>query len=196
LVASRKGAPADQRSTTFLEQSMRYTSFLIPGEVTLKVTITELSGNKLEFKLENQAGGTIADLRGLFFDFANSEILSSNLSIAGGEVTGYSILDDGVTNLGGGVNMNGVGVFDAGILFGTAGIGKDDISSTTFTITSDQSLRLEDFLDVDFGVRYTSVGDADGAREGSLKIFGDSDDAVILDTMPPPVDPWPFPPAY
>jgi hypothetical protein len=196
LVASRKGAPADQRSTTFLEQSMRYTSFLIPGEVTLKVTITELSGNKLEFKLENQAGGTIADLRGLFFDFANSEILSSNLSIAGGEVTGYSILDDGVTNLGGGVNMNGTSVYDGGILFGTAGIGKDDISSTTFTITSDQSLRLEDFLDVDFGVSYTRDGDADRARECTHKIIGDTDDAVILDTMPPPVDPWPFPPAY
>ena len=172
---------------------MRYTTFLIPGAITLKVTITELSGNKLEFKLENQAGDQIADLRGLFFDMGNSAVQSS-LTISGDAVSAYSISDDGVTNLGGGVNMNGAGVFDAGILFGTAGIGKDDISSTTFTIESDQSLRLEDFLDVDFGVRYTSVGEANEAREGSLKIFGDSDDAVIIDTMPPPLDPWPFPP--
>jgi hypothetical protein len=171
---------------------MRYTTFLIPGEVTLKVTITELSGNKLEFKLENQSGDAVGDLRGLFFDVGDSSILS-HLSIAGSDVTGYSIKNDGVTNLGGGVNMSGVSVFDAGIVFGTSGIGKDDVSSTTFTVTSDQNLRLEDFLDVDFGVRYTSVGEAyGGAREDSLKIFGDSDDAVILYT--PPIDPWPFPP--
>jgi hypothetical protein len=169
---------------------MRYTSFLIPGAVTLKVTITELSGNKLEFKLENQAGANIGDLRGLFFDVNNSAILP-HLSISGANVSGYTLADDAVTNLGGGVNMNGTSVYDGGILFGTAGIGKDDISSTAFTVSSDEALHLEDFLNVDFGVRYTSVGEIDGAREGSLKIFGESDHFVIMDTSP--IDPFPFP---
>jgi hypothetical protein len=160
-------------------------SFLIPGEVSLRVTLTELEDGSVKFDLSNE-GDQVGDLRGLFFDFNDPSLLSS-LSVSGGDVSESSFANDYVRNLGDGVNMNGVGVFDAGIAFGTAGISYDDIFATSFILSSSSGpLDLEMFENVEFGVRYTSVGDADGAREDSLKLVALSPDYVPIDPMDPP----------
>ena len=154
-------------------------SFLIPGAVGLRVTLTELDDGSVRFDLENE-GGT-ADLRGIFFDFNNPELLSS-LSVTGDDVSGSAFADDGVGNLGGGVNMNGAGPFDIGVAFGSAGLGDDDISATSFTLrSSDGPLDLSAFANVEFGVRFTSVGSEDGGREDSLKLLGLSPDVPPSD---------------
>ena len=161
---------------------MQTMSFVISGTVGLRITLTEQADGSLRFDLVNE-GEQVADLRGLFFDTVDAGLLAG-LTVAGADVTRSLMGDDAVTNLGGGVNMNGVGAFDVGILFGTAGIGKDDIGDTSFTLrSSDGPLEVEDFAGVDFGVRFTSVGDADGRRDGSLKLFGGSPDAP----PPPPI---------
>lgn len=160
-------------------------SFLIPGSVSLRVTLTELDDGSVKFDLSNE-GDQVGDLRGLFFDFNDPNLLSS-LSVTGAQVSGSSFANDYVRNLGGGVNMNGAGVFDAGISFGTAGIGYDDIFSTSFILSSSSGpLELEMFENVEFGVRYTSVGTEDGAREDSLKLVALSPDYVPIDPMDPP----------
>ena len=157
-------------------------SFTISGAESLNVTLTELEDGSVRFDLAN-AGPLLADLRGLFFDVNNAGLLSS-LSVVGTAVTTTQFRDDGVTNVGGGVNMNGLSSFDVGVAFGTSGIGKDDISSTSFVLKSSAgALSLADFANVDFGVRFTSVGEDGGSRDGSLKILGHSPDAA-----PPPPD--------
>lgn len=143
-------------------------SFEIPGAAGLQVTLTSLDDGSVRFDLVN-TGDQLADLRGLFFDFNDPALLSS-LSIAGDEVSASSFADDSVRNLGAGVNMNGAGVFDVGVAFGSAGIGEDDIFATSFTLSSsDGPLSLAAFANVEFGVRFTSVG-FEGDREDSLKL--------------------------
>lgn len=150
---------------------MNSLSFDLAGAVGLHVTITENPDGTLRFDLMN-SGSQIGDLRGLFFDLQDAS-LAGSLKVSGGQVSNYNFADDGITNLGGGVNMNGAGDFDGGVAFGTAGIGKDDISSTSFTLDSlTRDLTLEDFSMVSFGARFTSVGSEDGARTDSLKIVG------------------------
>lgn len=163
-------------------------SFSIPGTVGLQVTLTELEDGSVRFDLEN-SGEQVADLRGLFFDFNDPALLSS-LYVAGSDVTGASFVDDSVRNLGQGVNMNGAGIFDVGVAFGSAGIGEDDIFATSFTLSSSEGpLSLEAFANAEFGVRFTSVGTLDGEREESLKLVALSPDYVRggeIDPPPPP----------
>lgn len=169
---------------------MESMSFTIPGAVGLKVTLTEQEDGSLRFDLVNQ-GDMVADLRGFFFDAADADILSG-LSVQGADVTRTAVKDDRVVNLGNGNTMSGAGAFDLGIAFGTAGIGKDDIGETSFTLrSSDGALDIDDFAGVDFGVRFTSVGEADGARDGSLKLVFESPDVP----SGPPIFPPIFPPS-
>lgn len=80
-------------------------------------------------------------------------------------------------------NVNGevvkdLGKFDIGVQFGTAGIGEDDIRSTSFTLSSDAGpLTLDDLALQDFAVRLTSVGEEGGDRDGSLKLGGTAPEA-------------------
>lgn len=143
------------------------------------ITITEADG-ALKFSV-TQEGGIIGDLRGLFFDLNTlaDGALAKTLSIS--EQTASSLLkagDDSIKDLGNGANMNGLvssngdGGFDAGIVIGTAGLGSDDIRSFGFTLkSSSRSLTLDDFANVDFGVRLTSVGNVSGARADSSKLL-------------------------
>ena len=167
-------------------------SFSIGGEQSLNITLTELEDGSIRFDLAN-AGPLLADLRGLFFDVNDASLLST-LSFVGADITGSSVRNDGVTNLGGGVNMNGAGVFDAGVVFGTSGIGKDDIGSTSFVLRSSTgSLSLADFANAEFGVRFTSVGE-DGDRDGSLKLVGTAppDDGGPIIIIPTSIDYFPI----
>ena len=94
-------------------------------------------------------------------------------------------VDEGsVSNLGGGINMNGevikeAGKFDVGVVLAETGLGGDDVQDITFTLDADTDLTLEDVSLQDFGLRLTSVGEPDGPREGSLKLGGESEEPVI-----------------
>jgi VCBS repeat-containing protein len=51
------------------------------------------------------------------------------------------------------------GGYDVGIEIGASGIGRDDVRSFSFTLASSlRALTLDDFANVDFGLRITSVG--------------------------------------
>lgn len=159
---------------------MSQQTFIIDGAVDTRITVEEVDGD-LVFTVEVlETDGNIADLQGLFFDF-NDESLLGNLSVTGPDVSNSSFDANSVDNLGKGLNMKGHhtnkgNAFDAGIAFGTPGIGKDDIQTTTFTLSSDgEDLTLSDIEGARFGVRYTSVGEEDGPREDSLKIVDVND---------------------
>ena len=165
-------------------------SFDIPGSVGLTVTVTEQVDGSLRFDLVNKGDGA-ADLRGLFFDFNDAALLPT-LSASGAQVARTASGDDSVVNLGQGVTMQGVDRFDFGVACGTAGIGKDDIAATSFTLRASAGARdLDDVAGVDFGVRFTSVGEHGGARDGSLKLVGTSPEPAGEGPTPPP--PFPFP---
>ncbi|WP_374469642.1 hypothetical protein [Phenylobacterium sp.] len=169
------------------------------------MTVTEASGGKLLFQLQvsDVVDGVgdladIADLRGLFFDVADASLLSG-LTVAGDAVTGFKFLANAVNTLGNDVTMNGPGpdTYDAAVEFGSQGRGKDDIQSTSFTLShASKPLTLEWVEKQNFGVRLTSVsinGDH-GDRSGSLKLTGVSPFAGALAPPTPPPPPPPFPP--
>jgi hypothetical protein len=115
-----------------------------------------------------------ADFRGFFFKPTANV---GQLSATGSNVTEVVGRPNGVKDLGNGANINGE-VGNAlrptfGVEIGSAGIGKDDVQSGSFVITSSGGpLTLEDLGDA-IGVRLTSVGVAGGKREDSLKLLGD-----------------------
>jgi VCBS repeat-containing protein len=152
------------------------------------LTITESGNGTLSVQID-QDPGVIGDLRGFFFDVADESLIGSlSLNTPNKLVQG----NDSVKNLGSGVTIAGLlgsdGGYDAGFEIGTSGIGKDDIRSFSFTLSSSlRSLTLDDFANVDFGVRLTSVGLPGSSRNGSSKILETSgtvvdavDDAVYV----------------
>jgi hypothetical protein len=137
-----------------------------PGKVVVTISLTN---------------GTIADIRGLFLNVANPALLSG-LSAVGMDVTATQFGPaDSVNNLSG-VNSNPATRFDLGVVFGTAGIGQDDINPTTTFVLSHSSASLTN-ADFDtpnsqgfiFALRMTSVQLAGGGRNGSSKLSQDGD---------------------
>lgn len=164
----------------------RSMSFLINDASTevggpqVRVTVTEAANGQLQFSV-TQEGAIIGDLRGLFFDLADKALVGS-LSTSTAN-TGFSQGLDKVTNLGQGVNMNGLTGsgkgYDAGIRIGSAGLGKDDIRSYEFVLASSvRDLTLDDFANIDFAARLTSVGTLDGNRNASAKLLERTSSAV------------------
>lgn len=143
-----------------------------------QVALDSFTGDSASALLEITGAGTnavtfeiirvtpLADIRGFFFDVGNSAILS-DLTVAGNDVNSYRISENGVANLGGGVNMNPADAFDVGLEIGTPGTGKDDIQTTRFTVYASQAIVLGEM----FGLRLTSLGD-DENREGGSKLSG------------------------
>lgn len=159
----------------------RSLEFTIAGPIETTVIITEVVGADgfidLVISIEaDESGGANADLRGLFFNVSNKGLLPS-LSADGTDVTDSQFMANKVDDLGNGANLKGAltakgNRFDAGVEFGTQGIGKDDIDTTTFTLSADGAdVTLDDLGGERIGVRYTSFGFG-GDREGSLKIAG------------------------
>ncbi len=152
------------------------------GGLQVWVTITENADGTLAFTIW-QEGGIVGDLRGIFFDIADESLLGT-LSVASDEgVTEFRSGDDSIKDLGDGANMNGMlgsdKGYDAGVEVGSAGIGKDDIQSYSFTLDSSaRDLTLADFANVDFGMRLTSVGTIDGKRTDSAKMLETTQTAV------------------
>lgn len=137
--------------------------------LTIKIYATEIEGGGFTLRVEVVSG--FADLRGFFLD--------------GATATGSS-LGAPDTDLAKDVNMNGRGVtFDSAYEIGSAGIGKDDISSVTFTFGGS----LADLDNLDFGIRATSVGATADSRGDSVKLVGQFD--IPEPPPPPPVDHFP-----
>jgi Bacterial cadherin-like domain len=156
------------------------------GNPQVQVTITENADGTVTFNV-TQLGGVgayLGDLRGFFFDIADESLIGSLTTSSSGPITELQQGNDTVKDLGNGANMQGLlgdsGGYDVGVEFGTAGIGTggDDVRNASFTLDSSaRNLTLDDFANVTFGVRITSVGqDIDGngtidtARTGSSKI--------------------------
>jgi len=125
----------------------------------------EQVGNDVKFTVSVVSG--VADLRGFFLDVAGS---GAGHGASGSQVTKVKTGDNCITDLGYGVNMNGTGeAFDVGVALGTSGIGKDDIRSSTITVTG---ISLNELQDLSFGIRATSVG---ACRQDSVKLVGEFD---------------------
>ena len=167
------------RSMTF-QIDDQSTGTAIPAVV---VTITENADGTVSFTV-TVVGDYTGDLRGFFFDLADEGLIGT-LSVAQSSA-GFTELqqaDDAVLNLDGGSNMLGLsgseGGYDAGIEIGTAGTSSDDYHSFSFTLSSSEGpLTLEDFANVDFGVRLTSVGEVDGSRTEGAKLLETTSSAV------------------
>jgi hypothetical protein len=163
---------------------------------TVQVTITENPDGTLTFEVTQLAsGGYFGDLRGIFFDVRDENLIGSLLILnsSGGPLTEVRTGNDNVTDLGGGANMNGLlgtvdpansvpgaegNGYDMGLETGTAGIGSDDVRTFTFTLDSSaRALTLADFEGVDFAVRIASVGQVDangefvGPRDSGTRIL-------------------------
>ena len=142
---------------------MRKITFTIPGTPGLTITATEQGDGTILFELLLD-GATDADIRGLFFDI-NDPLLIDNLQIDGTDVSNDGFGD--VSDLGNGNNMKGRGgaPYDAGMSFG--GPGDDDITSTSFVISSidGTDLTLDLIANVRFGARLTAIGDRDGSAK-------------------------------
>ncbi|MCP5364452.1 MAG: hypothetical protein H6905_04355 [Hyphomicrobiales bacterium] len=164
-------------------------TFVIEGEPSVTVTVTEMDG-QLEFALTvNEADGAIGDLRGLFFHVADPSVLEG-LSVTGDDVTDSAFSADRVSNLGNGCTMKGeADPFDAGIEIGSQGMSADDIQSTSFTLAHDSlDLSLDMIMGQEFGIRMTSVGTEDDGREGSLKLVGTAEPSSDVNEAPVAVD--------
>nr|MDJ0775718.1 Ig-like domain-containing protein [Mastigocoleus sp. MO_167.B18] len=154
-----------------------------------RITLTELGDGTIQVAVE-VIDGTIADLRGLFFNISD-ESLVNGLSVAGDDVTGSRFRANRVNSLSLDVNMIGTDTeFDGGVKIGTSGIRRDDIQSTTFILSHDSvDLTLDLFENQDFGVRLTSVNNSiipgSTSRRGSSKLVGTSDLApdAVPDTV-------------
>lgn len=149
-------------------------SFLIEGDVTVKVVLTQLDTGEIEMSLDVLEGELTADLRAVYFDIGNESLLDG-MTASGADVTDSAFKADSVDNLGNGTNIKGEtdGAFDGGVEIGTQGAGKDDIQSTTITLSHPEGLSLSDFSAQDFAIRLTSVGETGtDDREDSLKLDG------------------------
>lgn len=159
------------RSLTFVLDTQTGDDAMAPATLT----ITENADGTLSFTITNEGDGDnlIGDIRGLFFDVADDSLLGT-LSTDGADITEVE-QDGSVDNLGNGSTVSGVpdAPYEVGIEIGTAGASGDDIQTTSFTLSSSlRALTLDDIALESIAVRQTSVGDADGAREGSDKLFG------------------------
>ncbi|GAB4379862.1 MAG: hypothetical protein Kow00121_34880 [Elainellaceae cyanobacterium] len=145
---------------------------------TAKVNVTlddaVAGAGKVQFTVDVDKSVSLADIRGVFFNVADSVPLDG-LQYSGSDVTAFSATGN-VTSVGGSSNnVNGDGgsqSFDAGLEIGREGLkgGKDDIQSTVFTLShSSLALDLSHFANQNFGVRLMSVGTGDD-REGSSKL--------------------------
>ncbi|MDU8913745.1 Ig-like domain-containing protein [Aestuariicoccus sp. MJ-SS9] len=162
----------------------RSITFTIHGPVDTLIKIEELDGGALRFDIDVLGSGLIGDLRGVFFDLKELNSTSAGLTVLGvdgdEDLIGRSLFrEERVDKVHRDVNIKGPvekeqGAFDAGIEFGTPGIGKDDVSEVSFVLTANEPLSLDSLDLADFGLRYTSVGIEGDGREDSEKIAGDA----------------------
>lgn len=150
-------------------QSANFT--LANDDLAVDVILQQMTdGVQINLIVDQPATGNYADLRGLFFDIDQTNLLSG-LGVTGSDVTGFDF-GGNVTSLGNGNTMSPAS-FDAGVALGTSGASPDFIGSTSFLLTG---LDLDNLLGQRFGLRATSVGtDPTGdLNDGSVKLLGTS----------------------
>ncbi len=138
---------------------VRRIEFIIPATgntPSVEVIATEVDGN-LVFELEVQAAepDQETDLRGLFLNLndrdniSGSELAKGLEYVNGVDITGFKA--GNVINFKNGTNLKGNSKgYDVGINFGTPGVERDEIDSTSFTLLG---LTLDDIANVQFGAR-------------------------------------------
>jgi hypothetical protein len=136
------------------------------------VEITGDGTNEVTFDL-GLAEGTIADMRGFFFDIDNdamiSSILVNSLTDANNDFTVDDVITSSPTVSSNSANLTGTNInFDIGFELGTQGIGEGggDISAMSFTIFGDS---IFDIGESNLGMRLMSFGEN---REDSRKMIG------------------------
>lgn len=117
----------------------------------VEIKVTEVDG-ALVFEIATLGRtGPRADMRGLFFDL-DADLAGEGLTFSGDDLTNSGF--GAVRNLGQGANVNGLGVFDAGVRFGAPGKSRDAITDTVFTLSNATGdLTLDVIAQMDFGVR-------------------------------------------
>jgi len=153
------------------------TSFSGPNvEVTILLqTLGDGSGVAITVDVTDST--LIGDIQGVFFHVNDENKLLPAVTITGDDVTSFQVGPaNQVQNLGNGATMSGDRnrhKYDIGVRIGTAGIGVDDIQTTTFIVTG---FTTADFTsEEEFGVRLTSVGPEGGNRGQSSKVYGNHD---------------------
>ena len=160
---------------------MREITFVVPGNPDLTIRAMEQENGTILFELVT-SGEEHADIRGLFFNLRDTSFMG-DLSISGDDVNNHDF--GNVSNFKNGNNVKGGGrsPYDVGVDFGTPGIGKDDIGSTSFVLSSsDGNLTLDIIAQVEFAARMTSTGISDSGRNGSQKT------SVISPAAPDAID--------
>lgn len=185
----RSAIPIRASFTSFSSLLVATTVLLLAstaGAATVSTLLTPFTGSEIEVELvlsDDAGDGTISgslevvsgvgDLRGLFLDLVDDSLLPG-LLVTGEDVTDFAVGD--TINLRQGVNLNGGGTpcpCDLAIVFGSPGIGANDIGFTEFSIAHEsEALTLALFAEQFAGVRVTSVGDDfDGPRNDSAKLI-------------------------
>ncbi len=149
-----------------------------PGVITVKVDVVP------------GPGGSIGDLRGVYFNLPGISGLSIN-PVAGGPLTA-TVTNGDFGGFGGSADLRGIPQsFNVGAEIGRQGIaGGDDYQTVTFTI-SGPNLDLSDFTSQSVGVRLMSVGSVRDGRDLSSKMLGIAPSTVTVSNPPvvPPIDP-------
>jgi len=132
---------------------MREITFQIPGNPPLTIHAKEQPDGSILFELE-VIGGTVADIRGLYFNLADSD-LTDNLIANGGDLSDQSYSDASNFRNGNNVKGGGRSPYDVGLDFGTPGIGTDQIAATSFVLSSIDGtpLTLDLIAQVEFAAR-------------------------------------------
>lgn len=145
-------------TSTEVYDTTRSIEFSILGRPPLTIKAIEQNDGSILFTIDATSGNS-ADIRGLYFNIADPNLLSS-LSISGDDISNQQL--GGAANFKNGNNINGNGTdaYDIGLDIGTPGQGQDDISFTSFTLSSTDgtTLTLDLIAHMEFAARTTGNG--------------------------------------
>lgn len=167
-----------------------------------QVTISENDDGTLRFDIVQfaAAGAHLGDLRGFFFDIGDESLIGTLSVSDADELTSFEQRSDAVRSLGHGADMRGLlGTgntvsdpdnnrgYDVGLEIGTGWRGRrgDDVREFHFTLGSpDRALTLDDFANVDFGIRVRSIGE-DLNGDGAIDTFRWGTAKIVENTFDP-----------
>ena len=143
--------------------------FTIPGNPSVQVTATEHDGT-IVFQVDVlEPGGTVGDLRSLYFDLDEAKLPGLTITNDEGPLARSRIDPNNVDTLGGSTNVKGVvkHKFDVVLEWGRPGIGQDGGVGDPVTLTlrnAGGDLTLDDIAHQRFAARASSTGDRGGPQ--------------------------------
>lgn len=151
-------------------------TFNLAGGPGIRVTVVQMPDGTLQITASLISTAIVGDLRGLFFQVSNENLLGGlSVTASTSGVTRFAQNANAVSNLGSGVNTLGAArASDVGIAFGTASAsGADDIRSVTFTLAhATEALTLDFLSQMQFAAVIGSVGPAGGPRSATVRAVG------------------------